>query len=139
MSFDPNECAIPTTYCGDGPVPRFVRGDDVYYTGRGSRAECLRKGIGVGAAKEREKDLPGNSLQRIKYIGPKYEENLVSEGIRNTSQLMNEIRRDVDGTFDKIKRALSKGGNIDYRAYNSVLMYVYRAGGTNLPPCKKLY
>ena len=130
-------CAVPTFWCGDGPRP--VSTDPlVKYTRSGTRHECLQKGFGAGMHTEKKKTLPTNSLQQIKYIGPKYEKNFKKAGIRD----LPGLRAEMSGrTTSDIERMLKKitakaGGSVDVRAYNAVLVYLYQHGIGTLPACK---
>ncbi len=133
--FEPRKCAIPTTWCGKGPKPANT--NEVKYTRAGTPAECLQKGFGAGAAKERSKSLPQSSLQRIKYVGPEMEKKLRSKGIRTLDGLIKKTRTMTPVQVATLLKGTlrKKNGALDSRAYNSVLLYLYNSGKTNLPQC----
>lgn len=141
-SFDEKLCIIPEIWCGDSPVPPKKK-DKKYYK-NGSRYECLRKGIGVGMFKD--KVLSSNSLQNIKYVGDKYEQNFKNYGISNINQLIKKINElSSKGISTFLKNVFKKSdGTLDKRAYNSTLLYLYRIPGgsnkvnTELPSCIKI-
>lgn len=138
--FNPNHCAIPMVYCGKKTdVPEFQSGDDHRYTRHGTPYECLKQGIGAGSAKERTSGLPNDSLQRIKYIGPTYEDRLAQYQIYTRRDLIRVLRQtSPDQIFKILRRCLVKGNALDERAYNSVLLFLYEHGMDKLPPCKKI-
>jgi hypothetical protein len=133
--FKLEECSIPTVWCGNGVVPQPTK--KKRYTRTGTPFECLRKGFGAGTITERKKYLAGDSLQHIKYIGDVYENNFIRAGIRNTTELLDFARdvrvKDVQGLLQEVCR--NKSGNIDARAYNSVILYLHKHGSHNLPSC----
>lgn len=135
MTFRVDDCHIPIVWCGKGQAPKGKK-----YSGTGSRYVCLQKGIGVGKYQEIRKTLPATSLRNIKYIGEKYERQLSSKNIKTIAQLKEFARKNGK---DKVEKTLKKAftnssGNVDYRAYNSTLEYLYRGGIKRLPQCKKL-
>jgi|SRR5437868_5894291 len=139
MSFNPNKCAIPTVYCGKNPkIPARKKGDDHYYVRKGTPNECMSKGFGAGMINERNKKLPDNSLQQIKYVGDTYDSKFKkNHKIKNVNDLIKyakkyNVQRLLTGVFTK------KDGKLDMRAYNSTLLYLYRVGVTNLPTCKNI-
>lgn len=97
-------------------------GDDVVYTRRGTPYECMKKGIGAGAAIERKKKLSPRSLQHIKYIGDVYERRFKKYAqITNLDDLI-----DSPPTATQLAKIVTKkGGRVDPRAFNSVVMYLY--------------
>lgn len=132
--FKREDCIIRTAYCGNGAIPRDTLTKK--YSRAGTREECLKKGIGVGSAQERTKNLPANSLQQIMYIGPAYEANFISHRIRNLTQLKTVIARQNNKRQFIERCCTKKTGGIDQRAVNSVLMYLHDAGVRDLPSCK---
>lgn len=140
MAFDPKKCDIPTIWCGEADKPPKKRKDGSYYYKTGTRYECMKKGFGAGKHSEIKEGLPKNSLRQIKYVGEKHEKNFKKKGVYNTNNLVKEC----EGlTEDQIKKLLKKvlvksDGKLDTRAYNCVLLYLYRHGVGHLPSCKKV-
>jgi len=136
--FNPQNCAIPSVYCGNGnSLPE--RTNDKYYTRKGTQYECLQKGIGTGMAIERTRGLPNDSLQQIKYVGVVYEANFKKLKIQNTTQLINYSKVSNKATEELLRRVfIKKGGVFDEKAYNSTLLFLYNKGLNNLPQCIKL-
>ena len=135
--FDESKCAIPSLWCGESDTVPTKRDGESYYYRAGSRAECLKKGIGAGTFIERKKDLPSTSIQQIKYVGEVYEKKFQKEGIRDLPQLVKVASGKSAADIETlIKRVVTKkGGGVDERAYNSILLYLYRHGKNNLPEC----
>jgi len=138
MSFVKRECIIPTLYCGSDKTLPTSR--DKNYIRHGSSADCIKIGIGAGIHIEREKSLPQDSLQRIKYVGEVHETNFKKKRIVNTDRLI-EVCKDMEK--DEIEKLLKsvlkkKGGGLDKRAYNSTLLYLYSNGNSELPQCQKI-
>lgn len=137
MSFNFEECAIPTVWCGDGRRPKRKKDSETVYYRTGSRYECMKKGFGAGMYTEKKKNLPASSIQQIKYVGEVYEKRFRLKGIKNLRGLHKHLQNSssfqtqslLQGVFTK------KGGTLDRRAYNSTLMYLYRHGIGNLPRC----
>jgi hypothetical protein len=140
MSFDIDECAIPTKWCGNGAPPKRKPGDMKYYTGVGSRYDCMKIGFGAGMSKEKKRNLPSNSLQQISYVGDVYEKKFKKVGIRNLDDLRREITsRTTRESAGLLKRIFTKkGGVLDKKAYNSTVMYFYSHGVGSLPRCSKI-
>lgn len=141
MSFNPENCAIPTFYCGDkARPPSLKRGDDSYYTRKGNARECLAKGFGAGMVTEKLKHLPENSLQTIKYVGDVFETKFQEQGIRNTDDLVLRSRKmNAKELGDFLKEVLvKKDGSLDKKSYNSTLLYLYKHGANDLPACFSL-
>ena len=137
--FDPRQCVIPTIWCGNGNIPKKSR--KKVYTHKGTPLQCLRKGFGAGMWSERKLSLPNDSLQNIKYIGDIYEERFVRNGIENVHDLLDFGRSNSPGVIEKtLKRILKRknGGGVDKRAYNIILVYMYKNGINNLPKCDNL-
>lgn len=137
--FIPEDCAIPTIYCGDAKkIPSYKRGDDKRYTRRGSPQECLSKGFGAGMITERLKSLPDTTLQQIKYVGDVYDKNFGKMGIKTVDGLVLYVEKHSQKQNDQmLKKVLTKkGGSLDLRAYNSVLLFLHRGGSIKLPKCQ---
>jgi len=141
--FDADDCLIPTVYCGSSKaLPKRKINSDTYYYKFGTPRECLMKGFGAGGASERLKNVNDKSLQNIKYVGETYESNFGNSGINNTTQLINFCRshsvKNIDNLLSSVfQRGNEKGKNIDMKAYNSTLLFLYRHGNVNLPKCYK--
>jgi hypothetical protein len=140
--FDPQDCSIPTVYCGKKKkIPVREKGADTHYVKKGTVHQCIQKGFGAGMAIERAKNLPVNSLQRIKYVGEVYESNFKKKKINNTTSL---IKYSKTLTKEGLKTFLEsvlirKDDVVDMRAYNSTLLYLYKNGiYENLPSCSKI-
>jgi hypothetical protein len=138
--FNEEDCYVPIPFCGEGDVLPKGKKNDTYYHRLGTRYECLKQGIGVGIHTEKRKDLPKNSLQQIKYIGEKLEGNFVKAGIRDITSLLREAGKKTSTQIESMLRPIlkRKNGVIDERAYNSVVLYLYRHGIANVPKCKKI-
>ena len=138
--FKKEDCYLPTIWCGESnTLPKKGRGD-TYYKKVGTRYECLKQGFGAGTHTERKQNLPVDSLEQIKYIGPEHSLSFKRKGIKSLDQLIKEMStKSASGIEGFLKKVLSKSNNvIDMRAYNSVLLYLYRNGNSNLPACKKI-
>lgn len=138
-SFDASLCAIPTVYCGKNKQsPKKVTGENYYYVRKGTSYECMKKGFGAGMGEERRKNLPSNSLQNIKYIGPVYAQNFASKGIKTIANLIKFAQ--TKGIKKLLHQVLKKSnGILDTKAYNSTLLFLYKSGSIkNLPRCKKI-
>lgn len=139
--FNENECYIPTVWCGDENVyKKFDTVKKVKYTRTGTRRECLKKGFGAGVISTRKKTLPTNSLQEIKYIGEKHEASFKRYRITNTQTLLSAFKKNKKAEISKTLKDIlkKKDGNLDIRAYNSVLLYLYNHGFGDLPKCEKI-
>jgi hypothetical protein len=136
--FNPSNCEIPEIWCGVSDVIPKTKGKTYYKIG--TRSECLKKGYGAGFYSNKKSGIPDTSLQHIKYVGEIHEQSFRRAGIRNLSNLERETRRKTSKEISMLlKRILTKsGGALDTRAYNSVLMYLYQHGNSNLPSCKKI-
>lgn len=135
--FDPQRCVIRKVWCGNGSIPSHKREE---YSGNGTRYQCLQQGIGAGSAIERTKNLPASSLQHIKYVGPKHDQKFIDRGIRDKNALVRYARNNSANDIDGLLRAVLDRGEkgLDRRAYNSVLMFIYNHGVTNLPQCERV-
>lgn len=139
--FNPEDCAIPTFYCGDQEsLPKRKRGDDKYYTRHGTSRECLSKGFGAGMITERMKSLPENTLQQIKYVGDVYERKFREAGIDNVDALIKYAQsRNPIEVDTLLKRVLAKkGGSLDQRALNGTLLFLYKNGVQRIPGCNRM-
>lgn len=135
-----SECDIPVVWCGKSDKPPKKTKDGSYYYKTGTRHECLQKGFGAGTHIERNNNLPANSLQQIKYVGEKHEKDFKKAGIKTTDDLRKEMRGRTTSEMEKIlKRILVKSdGVLDARAYNCVIVYLYKNGVGAVPACKKI-
>ncbi len=140
MVFNASKCAIPTVYCGKGAPPKRKASDTKYYTGTGSRYDCMRKGFGAGTAIERAKHLPVGSLQHIKYVGVVYEGRFKSNNIRNIRDLLTEAERKTKAQIKRLLRRvfMRRKGGLDKRAYNSTILYLYQHGIGHVPSCSRI-
>lgn len=147
MAYSRDRCMIPTAYCGDGNIPANPISQDrtSRYHHLGSRSECMRKGFGAGAAQERVRGLPADSLQRIKYIGPQYETNFANNNIahiHNITDLVNFAGHNnrMQLTRLLIRACTKANGVLDKRAFNCVIMYLddHHINHQTLPRCKKV-
>lgn len=135
-----SNCDIPVVWCGESDKPPKKGKEGKYYYKTGSRTECLRVGFGAGTHIERNNNLPPKSLQQIKYVGEKHEKDFKAAGITDTSKLRKEMGKRTTAEMEKIlKRILvRKDGVLDARAYNSVIVYLYKNGLGAVPACKKI-
>ena len=144
MVFNTNKCKIPTVYCGNGNAPNPKESDNIKYTRNGTPYECMQKGFGAGAATERNKNLPGTSLQNIKYVGEVYEKSF-SEGyfenrvlnIRSLRDLNDWALRHTAHQTDMMLRSIfqKRNGVFDVKAYNSTLFYLHKNTNAHIPEC----
>lgn len=134
---DVERCSIPSLWCGGERMPKYKKGDDKKYIRRGTPVECMKIGFGAGLYSERKKNLRGSSLQNIKYIGEVYENNFIKEKIKNIDDLSEYFLNTPVGRIDiLLKKVLrKKNGVIDERAFNSVIMFMYRRGVYKVPSC----
>lgn len=139
MSYNIQKCAIPSKYCGDGPVPTIIK-DNIKYIGKGTAGECMKKGFGIGMYTEKTKSLPALSLQRIKYVGEVHDGNFRSKGVTTTTQLLNKMRPLSTTQKESFLHSVltKKGGDLDKKAYNSVIVFLYSNGINSLPVCSKI-
>lgn len=135
FAFNEKNCAIPSTWCGDSETVPKTNNGETYYTRPGTKSECLKKGIGAGTFIERNKSLGSDSLQNIKYLGPKQEAALAEAGVKNLSGLVREMKRmSADEIDDFLRRVVGS----DTKVKNSVLLYLYRHGMSDIPQCTKI-
>jgi hypothetical protein len=143
MSLNTSKCAIPSYYCGTNTViPKRKKTDEIYYVRHGTPYECLKKGYGAGMITEKNKNLPKDSLQQIKYVGEKYENTFKKQNIKNIKSLILHIKDHNHTSNEKLLKSIfvKKGGIVDKRAYNSTILFLYN-GGANpkiLPECDKI-
>ena len=125
------ECKIHTVYCGKAPRP--PRG----YSHKGSSYECLRQGYGAGKWAEKTKHLPLTSLMQIKFINERYQTRFKSKQIYSQKSLLEKMNvLTLEQKKNLLKSILTlKSGNLDKRAYNSVLLFLDNHFITNLPRC----
>jgi len=144
MPFNPNKCKIPTVYCGNGNPPNPRADENIRYTGTGTNYQCMQKGFGAGAATERLKTLPSGSLQRIKYVGEKYEEKFAEErsdgrilNIRSIRDLNDWVRNRNKNQIQQMLRLVftKSNGVLDLKAYNSTLLHLHRNTTADIPDC----
>ena len=130
-----DKCIVRKIYCGEGSIPKDT--NDKKYSRKGSRHECLKRGYGAALKQELMKTLPVNSLQRIKYIGPVYEKNFKKNKISSTKTLITKFNSLSKSEKNNLLKKICSRSNgvIDYRAFNSVVMYLYDHGVKKLPGC----
>lgn len=139
--FKESDCYIPTVWCGEkNTIPTTRPKGDTYYHKVGSRYECLKVGFGAGASTERKQNLPLTSIEQIKYIGDVHAESFKNKGVTTTTRLITVAKgKNIDELEKYLKGILQKSnGQVDMRAYNSVLLYLYRHGISQLPRCIKI-
>ena len=138
MSFNEKDCIIPELWCGDAHKPPKKNGK--VYVRSGTKYECMKKGFGAGMHTERAENLFTESLQRIKYVGEKHEENFKKAGIKDltalTKQLGSKTATQIEAILQKI--LVKSDARLDSKAYNSTLLYLHRHGIGGLPGCKKI-
>lgn len=136
MAFSRSRCVIRKVYCGDGPLPGETR--DKKWSRKGSRAECLRRGFGAAQWVEKKKGMSRNNLQQISYIGPVYEKNFKKLGIRTIPKLLEVMATKTPvEKRDLLKKGCTRANEtIDYRAVNSIILYLHDNQISNLPNCK---
>jgi hypothetical protein len=134
------DCAIPTFWCGKSKNPPKSKDPLIKYIRAGNGYECMKKGFGAGAAKERTKSLSSSSLQNIKYVGETHEAHFKKVGIKSTNDLVREMKWKTQAEKTSLlKRILSKSnGVLDKRAYNSTIVYLHRHGVSGIPKCSKI-
>lgn len=135
---DIDDCIIPQLWCGNAPNPPVVRGKR--YTRKGTSLECMRKGFGAGMYSERAKHLPADSLMQIKYVGETYNGNFAQRGIHTIPEFEAAMRATSrEHMRDVLNFVCTKrGGVLDRRAYNSLIMHLYNRGIGNIPACIRI-
>lgn len=142
--FNPVKCLVPTAWCGKGPVPSQKQDltKNVKYVREGTKDECLQKGFGAGVFSEKAKGISSSSLQNIKYVGETYELNFRKAGITNLNELLSAAKNSSKSRVQSLvsQSVTKKGGQIDSRAYNHVLLWMYQNGvpQVNLPLCHEI-
>ena len=65
---------------------------------------------------------------------------LKKAGISDIPDLISQMGKKNPKEIEKLLKKIltKKDGTRDARAYNSVILYLYRHGNSNLPPCKKI-
>ena len=138
-TFRLKDCAIPTLWCGESDEPPEEKDPLTRYLRTGTRTECMKKGFGAGMYTERKKNLPSSSVQQIKYIGETYAGRFQEAGIETSIQLVKAMRDMSGEEIEKFLRPiLTKGKSLDKRAYNSVLVYLFQHGVSDLPACDSI-
>jgi len=136
MDFDPDRCAVPCVWCGNGVLPTRIQ-NNKKYTREGTKFECMKKGFGSGMYAERAKHLPATSLQNIKYVGNEYEGKFAQRNIKTIQDLRTKAKNKAALT-KVLKEVFTKSnGVLDKRAYNATLLYLYQHGIGNLPQCDR--
>jgi len=136
------DCLIPTVWCGNNKIKKnndYSQG--VRYIRLGTRYECLKKGIGTGInINENKNGIPNGSIRNIKYIGEIYEKKLSVRGVDTLDDLREQSRIMSVKNFEKFLKTtlVKKNKKIDYRAYNSVILWLHKQGISKLPKCKKI-
>jgi hypothetical protein len=142
MPFNEKKCLIPTVYCGNkDDVPSDDDSDGVTssYSKKGSAYECMQKGFGAGMHSERKKTLGASSLQTIKYVNEKHEKSFKKDGVISITTLKQKCRTMTPANISTfLKKHLKKGNELDKKAYNMVLLHLYRNGMASLPSCYQL-
>lgn len=136
--FREEDCLIPEIWCGESSIPSRKKGKLYYKTG--TRYECMKKGFGAGMYTEKRSNLPPVSLMKISYVEEKHEELFKKIGIKSTKQLVEEMRLRTSKEISYILTKILKkdNGELNEKAYNSVVLYLYRHGVGGVPKCKKL-
>ena len=136
MSFQRSRCIIRQIYCGNGKVPKDTR--QKKYSRKGTQYECLKKGFGAGNWACLNKNLSPTSLKQIKYIGPVFETNFKKKRIYSTKSLVNKMKTLSAVQKRELLKAVCKrkSGGIDYRAVNSVILYLHSQKVGSLPSCR---
>lgn len=133
--FNPKECEIPKIWCGKGNKPSS-------YSKTGTPYDCMKIGFGAGMHIERNKHLPPNSLQNIKYVGETFEKKFVKKGIKNIPELLKYATKSSKPQIENLLKEvfMRKKVGLDQRAYNSTLLYLYGHGiaSIKIPKCTKL-
>lgn len=136
--FNINKCLIPTIYCGKGSYKSSSPSNNYSkYIKKGSPTECVKKGIGAGIYIEKKKNLTKTSLQNIPYVGPVYEKNYKKHKISTLKKLEDFIDSSSSSKIKKLLRNVytKQNNQIDSKAYNSTILYLYYKGYKNLPTC----
>jgi hypothetical protein len=131
MPLDRSKCVTQKVWCGKGSLPH---GNG--YSRAGTPFECLQQGFGAGKYSEKEKHLPFDSLQRIKYVGETHEASFKKEKIRNLKDLTSFAKDNPSKLERMLKKVLmKKDDRLDVRAYNHVLLWLDDQRVSKLPSC----
>jgi len=136
MQFDKSKCITSKIYCGDkNALPPNTATQK--YSRKGTPHECLKKGFGMGMWTEKKKLLPATSLQHITYVGDVFEEHFKNEGMNTQAQLLQKFRALTRANKrNLLLRCCRKRNNVvDYRVYNSVLLFLHEHNVNDLPLC----
>lgn len=138
MSFDSKKCYIPTVYCGNKEKQYPYYENENKYIRKGTTEQCLKKGFGAALAQENKKRIPLDSLQQIRYVGVKFEEDFKENGIHNIPMLIQFVK---DNSVDQIDNLLTtiftnSNGTLNTKGLNSTLLYLFKNGNSNIPQCK---
>lgn len=138
--FKIEKCAIPELWCGISQMPKYSSDFSVKYIRRGSVYDCLKKGIGTGKNLYKSEFLNDTSLQHIKYIGEYYDSQFSKYNIKSKQQLINKTKNLSSLGISKLlkKILVTKKGILDKRAYNSVILFLYKNGISNVPSCSNI-
>jgi len=135
-----DRCKIPTVYCGmqDKQYPYYDKNNK--YVRQGTQSECMRKGFGASMAIQTKKSLREDNLQQIRYVGTKFNDNFIAEGIRTIPELLNRARILSIPFLDRLLRKVftNANGTLNGKGYNSVILFLYDNGLRNLPECDLL-
>jgi hypothetical protein len=136
MVFNKSNCIIRKIYCGNGNLPKDT--STKKYSRKGSNYECLQRGYGIADWEHRKKNLPEKSLQQIPYIGQTYEANFKKHKISSIDSLFNKIEvLSAEQKKELLLKICRKSTNaIDYKAFNSVILFLHERRVKNLPNCK---
>lgn len=132
MPFDRKKCIYKPVYCGTKKL------DTTKYSKKGTGYECLKQGFGVADWTNRKKGLSETSLQQIKYVGPVFEENFKKKRIYSLRSLLTKMDSMTASEKKKLLKEVftRSNGCVDYRGYNSVLLYLDDKRVTRLPKCE---
>jgi hypothetical protein len=134
MSFDKSLCSTKPIYCGSKSSFSTTK-----YSRKGSPYECLQKGFGSGLWSEKVKHLPKSSLQHIPYLNIHIEKRFASFDIHTLSQLKSFMRK--LSKLDKqtfLFDMCTHSGKLDFKAYNSIILFLYDNSIQSLPDCHSI-
>jgi hypothetical protein len=136
MGFNKSNCIIRKIYCGNGNVPKDTATKK--YSRKGTNYECLQRGYGIADWEHRKKNLSQKSLQQIPYIGSAYEANFKKQKITSIDSLFNKIELlSAQQKKELLLKVCRKSTNaVDYKAFNSVLLFLHERRVKDLPQCK---
>ena len=140
MTFNPEKCYIPTVYCGDQEMKYPYIDKDNNYVAKGTSYQCMKKGFGAAMAQSSRKNLPVDSLQNIRYVGPKFDQAFKDNNIHSTKQLIDYVRKNSARQINELfKRVFNNSNNtLNGRGFNSTLLWLYRNGNSRLPQCVEI-